>query len=90
RGMESLNIDAARLKELGMDGFAGPIKLTCADHNGHRPTFVQRFDGAKYVKVSDWIEPMHDKVGPLLKADAKAYAEKNAGWPKRTEPCDAK
>ncbi|MFV0280605.1 MAG: ABC transporter substrate-binding protein [Rhodoblastus sp.] len=90
RGLEVLNIDAARLKEMGMDGFAGPIKLTCADHNGHRPTFVQRFDGTKYVKISDWIEPMNDKVGALLKADAKAYAEKNAGWPARTEACDAK
>ena len=90
RGLEGLNVDAARLKEMGMEGFTGPIKLTCADHNGHRPTFVQRFDGTKYVKVSDWIEPMTDKVGALLKADAKAYAEKNAGWPARTEPCDSK
>ena len=90
RGLESLNVDAARLKELGMDGFTGPIKLTCADHNGHRATFVQRFDGQKYVKISDWIEPMTDKVMPLLEADAKAYAEKNAPWPKRTEVCDVK
>ncbi|MDE2577524.1 MAG: ABC transporter substrate-binding protein [Hyphomicrobiales bacterium] len=90
RGFETMNVDAARLKELGMDGFTGAFKLTCADHNGHRPTFVQRFDGTKYVKVSDWIEPMTDKVMPLLEADAKAYAEKNAGWPKRTEACDAK
>ena len=90
RGLESLNVDAARLKELGMDGFTGPIKLTCADHNGHRPTFMQRFDGRKYVKISDWIEPMTDKVMPLLEADAKAYAEKNAPWPKRTEVCDVK
>ena len=90
RGLEGLNVDAARLKELGMDGFAGPIKLTCADHNGHRPTFIQRFDGTKYVKVSDWIEPLNDKVEPLLQADAKAYAEKNPSWPKRTEACDSK
>ena len=27
---------------------------------------------------------------PLLDAAAKAYAEKNAGWPARTEPCDNK
>jgi branched-chain amino acid transport system substrate-binding protein len=31
---------------------------------------------------------MKDKVRPLLEADAKSYAEKNAGWPKRTEACD--
>jgi branched-chain amino acid transport system substrate-binding protein len=90
RGLENLNIDAARLKEMGMEGFTNPFQLTCKDHNGHRPTFVQRFDGAKYVKVSDWIEPQGEKVQPLLDADAKAYAEKNAPWPKRTEVCDSK
>ena len=40
------------------------------------------------MKVSDWIEPMTDKVRPLLEAAAKDYAEKNTGWPKRTEACD--
>lgn len=90
RGLESLNVDAARLKEMGMEGFTGPIKLTCADHNGHRPTFVQQWDGAKWNKISDWIEPLNEKVQPLLEADAKAYAEKNAPWPARTEACDAK
>ena len=90
RGLENINIDAARLKEMGMEGFAGPIKLTCADHNGHRPTFVQQWDGAKWNKISDWIEPLSEKVQPLLEADAKAYAEKNAPWPARSEPCDNK
>jgi branched-chain amino acid transport system substrate-binding protein len=90
RGLESLNIDDARLKEMGMEGFAGPVKLTCADHNGHQPTFVQRFDGTKFVKASDMIAPLTDKVQPLLESDAKAYAEKNAPWPKRTEVCDVK
>jgi branched-chain amino acid transport system substrate-binding protein len=90
RGLESLDIDAARLKELGMEGFAGPIKITCTDHNGHRPTFIQEWDGTKYVKVSDLLDPLTDKVMPLLETDAKAYAEKNAPWPKRSEQCDAK
>lgn len=90
RGLESLNIDAARLKELGMESFAGPLKLTCADHNGHLATFVQQWDGAKFDKVSDWITPLSDKVEPLLAAGAKAYAEKNAPWPARSEPCDVK
>jgi branched-chain amino acid transport system substrate-binding protein len=88
RGLETLNVDAARLKEIGMDGFTDPIKLTCADHNGHRPAFMQEWDGTKYVKVSDPIEPMKDKVAPLLQAAAKDYTEKNTGWPKRTEVCD--
>jgi len=90
RGLESLDLDAARLKAIGMEGFAGPIKLSCTDHNGHRPTFVQEWDGNKFVKVSELIEPLSEKVEPLLEADAKAYAEKNAPWPARSEGCDAK
>ena len=35
RGLENLNLDAARFKALGLDGFAGPLKTTCADHNSH-------------------------------------------------------
>ena len=31
-----------------------------------------------------------DKVQPLLDEAAKAYTEKNAGWPARTEACDNK
>lgn len=88
RGLETLDLNEARLKELGLEGFAGPIKLTCTDHNGHRPAFMQQWDGEKWVKISEPIEPMADRVKPLLDAAAKDYAEKSTGWPKRTEPCD--
>ncbi len=88
RGLESLNIDEARLKELGLAGFAAPVKVTCSDHSGHHAIYIQQWDGTKWVRASDWIEPMRDKVRPMLEAAAKDYAEKNTGWPKRTEPCD--
>ena len=88
RGLETLQISAARWKEMGLDGFAAPISVTCEDHNGHHSAYMQQWDGAKWVKVSDWIAPMKDKVIPLLDKAAADYVQKNAGWPKRTEPCD--
>ena len=88
RGLESLDVDAARFKAIGLPDFAGPIKLTCADHNGHNAAFIQQWDGTKYVKITGMIEPMPDKVQPLLDAAAKDYADKNTGWPVRTETCD--
>jgi branched-chain amino acid transport system substrate-binding protein len=88
RGLENLDLSAARLKELGLEGFADPIKLSCTDHNGHKAAFVQEWDGTKYVKVTQPIPPLADKVQPLLQAAAKDYAEKNSGWPQRTETCD--
>ncbi len=49
RGLESLDITAERWRELGLPDFAGPIALTCADHNGHRPAFMQRWDGQTWA-----------------------------------------
>jgi branched-chain amino acid transport system substrate-binding protein len=88
RGMETIKLDPARLKALGLEGFTDSIALSCSDHNGHRPAFMQEWDGTKWVKISDPIEPMGDRVRAQLDAAAKDYAEKNAGWPKRTEACD--
>jgi len=86
-GIEALNVDEKRLKELGMEGFAAPIKLTCEDHSGHNKIYISQWDGAKWVKGSDFIAPITDKVQPLVDASAKEYAEKNTGWPKRSESC---
>ena len=89
RGLESLNLTEARLKELGMAGFAAPITgVNCSDHNGHGSAFMQQWDGTKWVKVSDWIAPMKDKVRPMLEKAADDYVSKATGWPKRTEECD--
>jgi branched-chain amino acid transport system substrate-binding protein len=88
RGLEALNIDQARWKELGLPDFGTIVKVTCSDHNGHSPVYMQQWDGAKWVKVSGWIKPMEEKVMPLLKDAAEDYVNKNTGWPKRTEACD--
>ena len=53
RGLENIDLDAARFKALGLEGFAAPFKTTCADHNSHSATFIQQWDGAKWVKVTD-------------------------------------
>jgi branched-chain amino acid transport system substrate-binding protein len=89
RGFEALKISADRWKELGLPDFAAPIDhVSCSDHNGHHGAYMQQWDGAKWVKVSDWIFPMKEKVRPLLEAAAKDYVSKNQPWPTRTEPCD--
>ena len=89
RGLETLNITAARWKELGLDGFAAPVTgLSCSDHNGHQAAYMQQWDGTKWVKNSDWIAPMKDRVRPLLEAAAKDYVSKNQPWPTRSETCD--
>jgi branched-chain amino acid transport system substrate-binding protein len=88
RGLETLQITDARWKELGLEGFAAPMKVTCDDHNGHHSAYMQQWDGAKWVKATDWIAPMKDKVRPLLETAAKDYVSKDTAWPKRSEACD--
>ena len=88
RGLETMNITAARWKELGLPEFGSPLAVSCADHNGHQAAYVMQWDGAKWTKVSDWISPMKEKVIPLLDAAAADYVTKNQPWPKRTEACD--
>ena len=88
RGLEGLDITADRMRAIGLEMFADPLKLSCTDHNGHKAAFVQEWDGAKYAKITNSIEPVAPKVDPLLEAAAKDYVEKNTGWPKRTEVCD--
>ena len=86
-GFEALEISEERWKEIGPADFAPPIKITCEDHSGHNLVYMAEWDGEKWVKSSDWFEPMTDVVAPLLATAAKEYVEKNAPWPARTEEC---
>jgi branched-chain amino acid transport system substrate-binding protein len=89
RGLETLNITEERWKEIGLPEFGGPVTgVSCTDHNGHQSAYMQQWDGTKWVKVSEWIMPMKEKVRPLLEAAAQDYVSKNQPWPSRTEPCD--
>ncbi len=74
RGFETMKISAARWKEIGLPDFGAPIEaVSCTDHNGHHAAYMQQWDGTKWVKVSDWIAPMKERVRPLLEAAATDY-----------------
>jgi branched-chain amino acid transport system substrate-binding protein len=88
RGLETLQISADRLKEIGLDGFAEPISLSCADHNTHRPTYVQQWRNMNWHKISGQVFPLTYKLQPLLDAAAKDFLAKNPTWPSRVEGCD--
>ena len=75
-GLENLNLTEARLKELGLEGFTKPFKVSCADHEGNGLLRIQQWDGKKWSMVSDWIEPMRDIVRPLIEKAAVVEAAK--------------
>jgi branched-chain amino acid transport system substrate-binding protein len=88
RGLENMNITEERLRELGMEGFTSPIQITCENHRGSSNIFVSQWDGEKWVSDSDPLEPISERVDPLIQEAAASYAASNTGWPERTEPCD--
>jgi branched-chain amino acid transport system substrate-binding protein len=69
-GLESLNLNEARLAQLGMKGFTHPIKVTCEDHEGGGPVLIQQWDGKDWKVVSGWVETMRDVVRPKIEAEA--------------------
>ncbi len=78
-GMEALDITDARMAELGLPGFGPAFKVTCANHGGPGLTMIQQWDATaqKWNAITDYIEPDHDVVGPLIEADSAAYAAEN-------------
>ncbi|MEE4235933.1 MAG: ABC transporter substrate-binding protein [Anderseniella sp.] len=83
-GLENLNITAERIKEIGLEGFMAPLKVTCEDHSGHHQVYVQEWDGKQWQKVSDWFDPMQDVVRPLLEQAADEYVKDKPGWETQT------
>lgn len=76
-GMENLDIKAERWAEMGLDGFAPPVKLTCEDHEGGGKAFVQQWDGQSWQVVSDWIQPRNEALRAAYEASAMQYATEN-------------
>jgi branched-chain amino acid transport system substrate-binding protein len=87
-GLENLDLTAQRLKELGLEDFTNPIKISCRDHETSGPVRIQQWDGNKWIFVSDWIEPMADVVRPMIEKAAAAYAKEKGITPRKCDGSD--
>lgn len=77
-GVENLNLDEARIKEMGLEGALRPIKISCDDHEGARWARVQQWDGKEWKVISDWYQADDGLLKPMVKDAAEKYAkEKN-------------
>jgi len=77
-GFEKLDVDEARLKELGLEGLTIALKITCANHEGPGKVAIQQWDGKKWKIVSKhYYEPDHDVVNALIKEDSEKYAKEH-------------
>ncbi len=74
-GFENIQIDDARLKELGATGLVQKLKLTCADHEGGGAVRFQQWDGQKWTLVSDWVQADRALLRPIIEASSAQYAK---------------
>jgi len=81
-GLENINLDEKRLKELGVSGLVQPIKSSCSDHEGGGSAKVFQWDGTKLVQVSDWIHGDKALIRPLIEASAAKYATEKGITPR--------
>jgi branched-chain amino acid transport system substrate-binding protein len=79
-GMEHIDIDEARIKELGLEGFMGPVKTSCSNHEGGNLVLFQQWDGEKWVRIGQ-TTPMNDFVRPLIEESAAKYAKEKGITP---------
>lgn len=81
-GLEHLDLDAGRVKEIGAEGLMPPIKVTCADHEGGGAVKFQQWDGQKWQAVSSWIQTDQSIVRPMIEESARQYAQEKGISPR--------
>ena len=75
-GFEALDVDEARLKELGLEGFVPPVKISCDNHGGPRQIAMMQWDAAadEWNILTGFYDSDRDVVDPLIAKDSADYA----------------
>ena len=81
-GIENLNIDEKRLKELGATGLMQPLRVSCNDHEGGGAVKFMQWDGRKWNVITDWISADQSIVRPMIEASAAQYAKEKGITPR--------
>lgn len=84
-GLEHMNIDEARLKELGMEGLLQPVHTKPTDHEGGGAARIQCWDGKSFTQVTDWIRGDTELVDQVTEETSAAYAKEQGITPRAAE-----
>jgi UDP-N-acetylmuramoylalanine--D-glutamate ligase len=78
-GFEALNVDEARLAELGLAGFTVAVANTCANHGGPGLGAIQQWNAKTqtWSVITDYMEADREVVDALIEEDSAAYAKEN-------------
>ena len=81
-GLEHLELDDARLEEIGFLGLMQPLSLSCADHEGGGAAKVQQWDGQRWTLITDWVQADRQTLRPLIETKAADYAKEKGITPR--------
>jgi branched-chain amino acid transport system substrate-binding protein len=91
-GLEHLNLDDKRLKQLGLAGFMPPTTTSCNNHEGSGLVKFQQWDGSKWnILTANWVAPTpadQKLVRAKMEEGAAKYA-KDKGITPRANCTDA-
>jgi branched-chain amino acid transport system substrate-binding protein len=77
-GYEAINMTPERLEELGIAGMIAPFSLSCEKHDGAGKFAMMQWDGAQFVQVTDWQEPLDPPaIRALIEDSAAKFAAEN-------------
>jgi branched-chain amino acid transport system substrate-binding protein len=81
-GLENLDLNEARLKQLNAAGMMPPIKMSCADHEGSGLVKFQTWDGNQWKVVTDWIVPDKKMLRGMIEESSTKYAKEKGITPR--------
>ncbi len=77
-GAEHLNLDANRLKQLGVTGMMVPFHTSCADHGGAHSARIETWDGANWSYTSNMYTANYKLLRPMVEESALKYAKETS------------
>ncbi len=83
-GFEALYVSPARMTELGLEGFAPSVRISCTNHTGPGVVAIQQWDAnkQKWSFVTDFYTSDREVIDPLIAADSAAYAKEQGITPR--------
>lgn len=81
-GLEHIDLNEARLKELGAAGLFPPVKTSCADHEGSGMVKFEQWDGKAFHNLTPYMAGDRAMVRKMVDEGAEKYAKEKGIAPR--------
>jgi branched-chain amino acid transport system substrate-binding protein len=81
-GLEHIDLNDARLKELGASGLFPPVKTSCADHEGSGMVKFEQWDGKAFKNLTPFMAGDRAMVRKMVDEGAEKYAKEKGVTPR--------